>query len=211
MKSSMQLNILIAILLLLLTACSGVAKEREVIVSRDDPGLPEGCSPAEVAQLIMNFLDAYNNGDQEQIAQFFPNTFEWYSDGVVVNGVEVDQDHYFLTRPGSRDDLLSYAAERHQHGDRMELLQVNVVGPSWHGGADFSFRLTREADDVQPKSEGQVRYVEGFGAIRCRTQKFWVWSLGMRSPKFLESELLGVCPDPPPDTAENAVIACARG
>ena len=211
MKSSMQLGILIAILLLLLIACSGTAKEQEVIVTHNDPSLPEGCNPSKVAYLIMGFLDAYNSGNQEQIINFFPNTFEWYSDGVVVNGVEVDKDHYFLTRMGNRDDLLSYAAKRYQLNDRLELLQVNVFGPSWHGGVDFSFRLTRTADDVQPKSEGQVRYVEGGGAIRCQTQKFWVWSLATRRQTFPESELLGVCPEPPPGTSENVVIACARG
>lgn len=213
-NKTILVRVVISGVLLLLHACAGATSQpepREIIVTRENATLPEGCSPTEVAELIMGFLDAYNSGDQEQMAQFFPNTFEWYSDGVVVNGIEVDKDHYFLTRPGNRDDLLDYAAERHQLNDHLELLQVNVVGPSWHGGADFSFRLRRTADDVQPKSEDQVRYVEGGGAIRCRTQKFWVWSLATRRPTFPESQLLGVCPPPPPGTSENAIIACARG
>jgi hypothetical protein len=206
--------LLIAIILLLLAACSIPAatqpEAQEVIVVRDNPTLPKGCSPAEVAQLIMGFLDAYNNGDQEQLIRFFPRTFEWYSDTVKADGVEVDEEHHFnfTTRPGSQDVLLDYVAERHQYGDHLRLVSVDVAGPGWHGGADIAFRLTREADDLEP--DGHERYVEGGGTISCQTREFMVWGMGTRPPDYPESHLARVCPEPPAGTSENAVIACAR-
>lgn len=211
---AIHLGILSTALLLLLAACSVPATRppeiQEIIVVRDNPTLPEGCRPTEVAPLIIEFLDAYNRGDQEQLTSFFPRTFEWYTDAVEADGVEIDEEHYFLTRPGSRDVLLNYFAERRPHHDRLQLIEVDVAGPGWHGGADISFTLTREADDIRPGPDGRERYVVGRGTIRCQSQKFWTWSMGTVPPHIAESDLSHVCPEPPDGAPENAVVACAR-
>lgn len=208
---AMHLGILAAVSLLLLAGCSGSmasqAEAQEIIVVRDNPALPEGCSPTEVAQLIMSFLDAYNRGDREQLADFFPSTFEWYSDTIVDSAEDDDKRSFDFS---FRNRLLDYVAERHQHGDRLQLVAVNVAGPGWHGGADIAFTLTREANDVRRGPEGRERYAVGGGAIRCQSQKIWAWGMGTAPPDFPESDLSHVCPVPPDGAPENAVVACAR-
>ncbi|CAN5780625.1 hypothetical protein BH23ACT11_BH23ACT11_24740 [soil metagenome] len=40
----------------------------QIIVTRDDPSLPDGGRPREVAGLIINFFEAFNDGDQESLS-----------------------------------------------------------------------------------------------------------------------------------------------
>jgi hypothetical protein len=47
------------------------AEVQPVIVTRENPSLPSRCSPLEVARLILQFFDAFNRGDQEQLAKMF--------------------------------------------------------------------------------------------------------------------------------------------
>jgi hypothetical protein len=154
-----QLRILSTVLLLLLAACSSTQPEvQEVIVTRDERELPEGCSPRKTAELTMRLLDAFNRGDQEQFTQFFPQTFQWYSDGwrTEIKGVNIDKDHLFVSRPGNREALPNYSAERHQQGDRLQLYKASMIERD-HRRALVIFQLFREADDVEPGVDGSGR------------------------------------------------------
>lgn len=199
----MHLAIPATVVFLLLAACSGPtidqAEVQEIVVTRNNAALPEGCNPAEVAQLIMSFLDAYNDGNQEKLAELFAFGREsWFSDTIR------EGENFTAYTEAS---LLDYLAERQQYNERLQLVVVDIAGPSWHGGADFAFRLRREADDLQPL--GRERYVEGGGAIFCQTQQVMVWRMGTVPPDYPESQLAQVCPKPP-GNPENVVVACAR-
>lgn len=203
-----QLRACAAIFLLLLVACSSAVatessrqiEDQEVSVTRDDPGLPQGCSPNEVAHLLLNFLEAYNVGNQDELAELFAFGREsWFSDSLT-------EAKNFTAY--NEAEMLEYLADRYQHEDSLQLRQVDVAGPSWHGGADIAFRLMRKADDLKPDT--RERYVEGKGAIYCQTQQIMVWSMGTVSPDISEADLVQLCPDPPDGTPENAAVACAR-
>lgn len=206
-----QLRILSTVLLLLLAACSSTQPEvQEVIVTRDERELPEGCSPRKTAELTMRLLDAFNRGDQEQFTQFFPQTFQWYSDGwrTEINGVNIDKDHLFVSRPGNREALPNYIAERHQQGDRLQLYKASIIERDQRR-ALVIFQLFREGDDVEPGVDGK-RYVNGRAMIICDNQTFFSLGMGIAPPNIQESDLARMCPEPPADAPENAVIACSE-
>lgn len=203
------------VLLLFMTACAGsmvsYPEDREVIVTRDERDLPEGCSPREAAQLMMRLLNAFNSGDQEQFIQFFPPTFQWYSDGwrTVADGIDIDPDHLFVSRPGNRQDLPDYVAERHQQGDRLQLLKASVTEEGQRR-ALIIFQLVREADDVESGVGSNKRYVNGRAVIICQSQTFFGLGMGIAPPDIQESDLARMCPEPPVGAPENAAIACSE-
>jgi len=194
------------ILLFLLIACSQSTARPEsqtIVVTRNNAKLPDGCNPDEVAQLIMRFLDAFNKGDQEILEGSFALAGErWFSD-------TISEEEHFTTY--TQAELLDYYALRHQNNDRLQLIKVNV-SPRGLREVDIAFQMTREADDIEPGRNGRNRYVQGKGGVFCRTQKFMVWSMGTAPPNISPADYLSqVCPDPPSNIPENAVIACARG
>jgi hypothetical protein len=184
---------------------------QEIVVTRDSPTLPSGCSPREVAQLIVRFLDAFDRGDQEQLA------------GLVFRspapGIEPSQ-WFAVNEDGGRHfaayDLrtfLAYAAQRRQRHERIRLLAVSVAGPSWHGGADILYTLTRHADGWRTElpwlGRGrQERTAVGKGAIDCANQviRVWVVTVTRERPRAGES---GACPKPPRGAPPAAIVACA--
>jgi hypothetical protein len=101
--------------------------DTKVIVTSDDASLPDGCSTRQMAELAIEFVDAFNRGDEERLSRLFfvsegpsPPDFSeagyfpwsWYSvsevgeDGRIENG--------FVTY--DKGELLRYFAERHRHG-----------------------------------------------------------------------------------------------
>jgi hypothetical protein len=205
----------ITALLLLLAACSIPAitqpETQEVIITRDERDLPQGCSPREAAELMMRLLDAFNRGDQEQFVQFFPPTFQWYSDGwrTEIDGINIDEDYLFVSRPGNRQNLPDYVAERYQQGDRLQLYKASIMERDQRH-ALVNFQLTREADDVAPGVDGNKRYVNGSAMVVCENQTFFSLGMGIAPPDIQESDLSRMCPEPPAEAPENAVIACSE-
>jgi hypothetical protein len=51
----------------------GQAREpaTKVLVTSDDPSLPDGCHPRAIAGLVIGFIDAFNRGDQERLSRLF--------------------------------------------------------------------------------------------------------------------------------------------
>jgi hypothetical protein len=163
-----------------------------ITVTRDDSGLPAGCKVREVADFVSRFFDAFNRGDRAQLTHFFASSIQWYMVTDAKGGMTVT----------TRDDLLTYFAARHKHHERLRLLKIRVSGPSWHGGGDIVFLLTRQADDLNADSQGQAILVNGKGAMFCKEQGIFVWAMATGSG-------FGECPEPAKIPA-NTVIACAR-
>lgn len=184
---------------------------KEVIVTRDERDLPEGCSPREAAQLMMRFLDVFNRGDEDQFLQFFPPTFQWYSDGwrVGADGISIDPNHLFVSRPGNRGDLPDYLTERHQQDDNLQLLKASV-SEQGQRNALVQFQLVREANDVEPGPGGNARYVNGIAVILCQNQKFFSMGMGIAPPDIQKSDLARMCPEPQAGLTEDAAIACSE-
>src|SRR5260370_4458449 len=140
-----------------------------VIVPRDDSGLLAGCKVHEVADFISTFFDAVNRGDRAQLARSFASSIQWYTVTDANGSMTVS----------TRDDLLTYFADRHKHHERLRLLKIRVSGPSWHGGSDIVFLLTRQADDLDGGSQSQPILVNGKGAMFCKERAIFVWAWAM--------------------------------
>src|SRR5215216_3215823 len=91
----------------------------KVIVTSDDASLPDGCHPRQIAGLVIDFIDAFNRGDQERLSRLFfvsegpsPPDFSergyypwsWYSVSEVDEGS--DRERLRHLRPGRATPLL---------------------------------------------------------------------------------------------------------
>ncbi len=165
--------------------------------SAEDSDYPDNCNPRQLTNLIMNFFEAYNHGDQEKLSSYFPRTFQWYSD-------EVDSVQ-FVTRPGNRDDLLIYFAERHEQNEQLKLQSLSVTPPNKGGSnVNIAFVYRRQAEDVLPGLDGVTRVGGGKGVITCQNQKIFVWSMATAAPHEDEDEYQWSC------TEESESLVCVE-
>jgi hypothetical protein len=47
------------------------ASATEVIVTSHDVSLPDGCNTCQIAELVIEFVDAFDRGDHEQLSRLF--------------------------------------------------------------------------------------------------------------------------------------------
>lgn len=186
----------------------------EVLVTRDDISLPEGCRPWEVAGLLSSFFDAYNRGDQRELAGFFPeraSVMHWLY-GVSEGGIRGEERHALELR--TREELLRYFAERHKAGESLRLLGVDVASDlerSEHAG--ITATLIRKATDLRKEPGGLLTFVKA--SIDCRAQQIALWNMDTPPPNG-QSERSWyeppITPCLPPESwdSEEAVLACAR-
>ena len=45
--------------------------DTKVIVTSDDASLPDGCNTRQMAELAIEFVDAFNRGDEERLSRLF--------------------------------------------------------------------------------------------------------------------------------------------
>lgn len=181
------------------------AEQEEVIVTRDDPSLPPGCSPREVARLISAFFTAFEQGDPAQVARFVHPHFHWY---MVNESAANEQQRHFVAY--TWDELRPYFAERLAQGERLRLhvVDMSVSEETAFGSrVHVSYKFTRHAPDLlgEPDHKGI-----GGAAILCEPQQFYVSMLS--SGPVLKDHDSGppLCPLPPAGSSPNAIIACVR-
>ncbi len=197
----------------------------KVIVTSDDASLPDGCRPRQIAEVVIGFIDAFNSGNQERLAQLFfisegpsPPDFSqkgyypwsWYWVSEVGAGGRIEDG--FVTY--DQGELLRYFAERHGQGERLELLKVSATQAGLldeEGNVGFVYVLTRYAEDLEPELGGPDRIATGKGAINCASRRIFVWSMEMRAQETRSArEAAGwLCSDPPGWRPGKAVVACA--
>ena len=189
-------------------------KGNTIVVTQEDRALPVGCSPSDVAAILMDFFDAVNRYDPEQLARLW--MLHEKSESLPRYWYGMDEgDHAAGRRDFSTstiDSLLAYFSGRHRQRERMRLLAVDVGGPREDNGVDVAYYLARSADDLP----GGVRIADAKGAIDCKARRTMVASLSTW-PAWESSDIVAaaytltsLCPPPPPERPRNAVIACAR-
>jgi hypothetical protein len=208
-----------------LAARPGHKLTTKVIVTSDDASLPDGCRPRQIAELVIDFMSAFNSGDQERLARLFfisegpsPPDFSekgyypwsWYSVSEV--GAEGRIEDGFVTY--DQGELLRYFAERHRQGERLELLKVSATQAGLlgeEGNVGIVYVLTRDAEDLEPGLGGPARIAYGKGAINCQSQRIFVWSMEMRvgDTRSEREAASWLCTDPPGWRPGAAVVACA--
>jgi ketosteroid isomerase-like protein len=127
------------------------------------------CTADIVHAIVPQFIDAFNRGDLTAVDQLFSDTvFSWYSTDA--------PGPRFGAAAKDRSTLIPYFAARHRAHERLELTSLNITDA---GGtnADFTFVLTRSADDL-----AATRY-SGKGGIQCRVMpaSIFVWSMATYS------------------------------
>src|SRR5215207_11756036 len=45
--------------------------DTKIIVTSDDASLPDGCNTRQIAGLVIEFVDAFNRGDEERLSRLF--------------------------------------------------------------------------------------------------------------------------------------------
>ena len=197
---------------------------QEVIVTYESNVTSDRCDPTEVAELVVDFLNAINRGNREEISRFFGDNFQWYSTGEYNT-----QDRRFIRRvsymaeesntgggtiSGPRDEiieqLLDYFAERHEQHEQMQLLEIASVG-----GGNVYYEIRRRADDLDVELWGPDFVAEGKGFVDCENRTVDVWSMAMNTPLPASSDTdvmrSVVCPTPMVNPPQNAVLACNDG
>jgi hypothetical protein len=197
----------------------------KVIVTSDDASLPDGCHPRQIAELVIDFIDAFNSGDQQRLSRLFfvsegpsPPDFSekgyypwsWYSVSEVGAGGRIEGG--FVTY--DQGELLRYFAERHRRGERLGLIKVSLTEAGLLGEKDnvgIAYVLTREAEDLEPGLGGPAHIAFGKGAVNCKSRRIFVWSMEMRMGEIRsERKAAGwLCKDPPGWRPGTAVVACA--
>jgi hypothetical protein len=197
----------------------------KVIVTSDDPSLPDGCRPRQIAELVIAFIDAFNRGDQERLSRLFfisegpsPPDFSaegyypwsWYSVSEVGAGGRIEDG--FVTY--DQREMLRYFAERHRQGERLELIKVSATQAGLleeESNVGIVYVLTRDARDLEPGLGGPSHIAFGKGAINCGSRRIFTWSMEMRMGEQRSArEAAGwLCTDPPGWRPGTAVVACA--
>ncbi len=200
------------------------AHTREVIVTSDDDALPEGCRPRPVAELLIRFLDAFNQGRRAELSSAFfvsegpsPPDFSsvdyrpwsWYSSSEIGDDGMVMR-HFTTSDQG---ELLRYFARRHQQGESMRLLKVSLTQTGlldMESNVGFVFVVTREAPDLPADLGGPARIAYGKGSLNCDNLRIFTWTMDMRTQeKRTEREAAGwLCTNPPGWRPGEAVVAC---
>lgn len=208
-----------------MTERSGDAPATKIIVTSEDPSLPDGCSPRRAARLVSDFVGAFNRGDGAALSRIFfisegpsPPDFSdasiypwsWYSVSEIGNGGRIEAG--FTTY--DQRDLLRYFARRHDRGEHLRLLKVGLTGPGMlgeRGNVGFVFVLTRKADDLEAGMGGPDGVVVGKGAMNCSSRRIFAWSMDMRRGETRDSRAAArwLCSNPPGWNPGDAVIACA--
>ena len=114
--------------------------------------------PEQVQRLIVEFIDAYDQGQAGLADRFFATgqAFQWYSEQPLREG----------TPAYDRSTLDAYLRQRHADGDRLTVVSVQFNSVS-SGHGNFGFVLDRGGTKLPSK-----------GALDCATRKFIVWSIG---------------------------------
>ena len=198
---------IILLLTVVATACSSdkpaaVARvSGDIVVTRDDPSLPEGCRPANVAEFVISFLDEVNEGEVE-IGRFFPSSGNFNFYGVITGDPKGDGDLFRVQRP---EQLPPYFKERHRQRERIELKKIFVRGDAESMTASVVFELERTAKDLRRFGVDHT-IATGKAGINCDDHFFIQWAHFQHEQPDGSTNLL--CPDPPSQW-EDKVVACA--
>jgi hypothetical protein len=192
-----------------LAAVSSGRPADALIVTRETPGyLPAACSVRGIGATLDRFFAAFNRGRKSLVSRFVAPaaSFKWYSS---TEGTQ-PRRHY-VTR--SRSEFLRYVVRRHGHHERLRLVMVDASSGAYPGAAAIHFVIQRTATDLPPGLGGTLRIAEGKAELYCRTQRIYVWSMGMDMASGLDVPPYVAWSCPTPDgwsTQSRAAFGCTR-
>lgn len=175
-----------------------------VHVSQESEDLPIGCKVANVATMLVDFVDAYNEGDEARLAGYLGEQLDHFS-------LTAFQDDSSQLRFESTEDVLSDLMGRYAN-EYWQIHEVNVHPSVWRGRVDFEFTLSAYSSPLfDTTQKNGIRVVTwGQGAYLCETGTFFSWDMALNDDsKLLQmTDFAGaVCPRTP---TEVRVMACVR-
>lgn len=173
---------------------------RPIAVTRDDEGLPAACRPERVARRLMAFTAALRDVDEDALARFWGEGFEWFS-------VTPREPTRALPR-----HVVAYGREgairqlRDWRGARIRLDQLEVAVRPGGAGADVVYSGTWMGTGVAPAERLDMH---GKGFVACESQTIAVWSMAVAAPG--EEQDGRLCPPPRGAAARGSpLVACVR-
>ena len=121
------------------------------------------CSPKQVAQTVRTFLDSFNRGDQEALRQIFQRS-------LIFSAPNPPPVGFFLS--SGQPSLLNYFANRHAHGEMLELTALQIQYGDGSNEAGLQPTINRRADDMSSV------IVTAKAAIDCDDGAIVLWNLG---------------------------------
>jgi hypothetical protein len=170
------------------------------VTSLTSPAQPSTCTASSVGQLLANFVDAFNQGDQSRLTALFPDD----DSGYFQPGVARDQYSLFQTfeqneflgprswGADNRADLLKAFEKRHTAHEHWTMVSVKY-GQVSNDAAFIQPTFTSQADDLS------LRTFQGRGAINCSQD--WISTWVVSDTEVLTSPpQTNTVPPPSPDT-----------
>jgi hypothetical protein len=165
-RVKLQVRVLCVFAALLAAMPTGSARAHGKPTLADERGV-SACEPESAAATVQVFADTFNAGDTIELDRLVAGTatFLWYSTD--------EPGQRFDPEARDRSNLMSYFAERHTNGERLELTSFQFNG-NWGGYGNFEFDAIRSANDALAPTPYQ-----GKGALDCATSPHTVvlWSM----------------------------------
>lgn len=170
------------------------------VTSLTSPAQPSTCTASSIGQLLANFVDAFNAGDQARLRALLPNhDSDYFQSGVARDQYSLFQmfnQNEFLG-PASwgadnRADLLQEFAQRHAAHEHWTMVSLKY-GQVTNNAAFIQPTFTAQADDLS------LRTFQGRGAINC--DQGWITTWVASDTEVLTAPSpTNTAPPPSPDT-----------
>lgn len=174
------------------------SEEREIVVTREDPSLPEGCGVKQAAEGLLSFTEALSEGNLEALDGILSD--EPSFGRVAIPGPDALADETNIDRQA----VMSYFESRFSHNESFRLTKVVIEGEvQYERGptVSVSFFATRRADDI----DGAQAF-RGEAGFDCPDGNIYGLVGG---PPHPTEPIESWCPTEPPASAD-VVIACTR-
>ncbi|MGI8856637.1 MAG: hypothetical protein ACR2JW_12870 [Thermomicrobiales bacterium] len=145
------------------------------------PPRPASCSEEFVTRRIIAFVDAFNHGDQQQLATFFSrglDQFDGFSEGFTPS-------NFTGFHSDDIDSVLAYFIAQHQqHYEQWQIARVD--SPYYENSSRYreishlGFSITWSAKDISPEINGELSgRADGKGALNCADGTIRTWAMGV--------------------------------
>jgi hypothetical protein len=173
---------------------------REIVVTREDPSLPEGCGVRQATEALLSFMEALSDGNLRALDRAFSREkiFQW---------VSIAAPHALTGEAtADREAIMSYFESRVSQSESYRLTNVIVETEIRNSrsiaAVQVSFLATRRANDI----EGAPAF-RGYAQLDCPSADIYAMHAGTPHPT---EAIENWCPAQRPTTGD-AVVACARG
>lgn len=175
--------------------------EREVVVTREDPSLPDGCGVRETTETLLSFTEGFSQGDLAAVDDAFSEADSFFYVGIAhPHGLTGETE-----APVDRVAVMAYLESRMARSESYRLTslmldaEIKPRDPQARAGVRVHFVVTRRAEDIDSSL-----VFRGWAQLDCPAGDIYLMELWPLHPS---EDIESWCSDS--DSDENAVIACS--